>query len=409
MLSQIIAQYTHPAQFEPLLPSESKLGPLLERAATLLIQATQLSTGAPGAQRELKLLLRKMNSYYTNRMEGVSTRPAQIDRALANHYSDNAELRRRQRLAVAHIRTEEACEGLEEAQDLGWLYSATGLCNLHDQLFGGLEEQDLKLADGTPLIPGALRTTQVAVGKHEPPLWSSVPTFLERWGSFYTGLRKGELSIVGVAASHHRLAWVHPFADGNGRVARLQTHLVLRAMGLTGGGLWSPLRGFARTEERYKALLQAADEHRRGDYDGRGNLSESALVEWIEYVLDVCIDQVAFMADKLNVQGMGERIRAALTYENTVDKNIRTEAALPLHYLFMGQGELSRQDFKNMTGLGDRVAISAVSALVKSGFVATSSAYGPLRFAIPPQALRFYFPALWPEAEQDAAQPPQDN
>lgn len=34
---------------------------------------------------------------------------------------------------------------------------------------------------------------------------------------------------------------------------------------------------------------------------------------------------------------------------------------------------------------------------------ATDSSYGSVRFAIPHHALRFYFPALWPEAEQDQA------
>ena len=50
-------------------------------------------------------------------------------------------------------------------------------------------------------------------------------------------------------------------------------------------------RGFARTVDRYYALLAAADEPRRGDLDGRGNLSEAALVDWIDYVADVCLDQ----------------------------------------------------------------------------------------------------------------------
>ena len=194
---------------------------------------------------------------------------------------------------------------------------------------------------------------------------------------------------------------MHPFLDGNGRVARLHTHVLLHSWGLT-NGLWSPLRGFARTESRYKSLLQAADEHRRGDLDGRGNLTQAGLVEWIRYTLEVCIDQVEFMGQLLNVQGMRDRIQAALTFEAAVVKSgVRTEALMPLHYLFATQGELGRADFKTMTGLGDRLATSLVSALLQRGFVATDSPYGSLRFAIPRHALRFYFPVLWPEAEQD--------
>jgi hypothetical protein len=96
-----------------------------------------------------------------------------------------------------------------------------------------------------------------------------------------------------------------------------------------------------------------------------------------------------------------------LAFEASALKSgVRPEALIPLHYLFMSQTELSRADFKAMTGLGDRVATQAVSALVTAGFVATDSAYGALRFAVPRRALRFYFPALWPEAEQDEANEP---
>jgi Fic family protein len=128
------------------------------------------------------------------------------------------------------------------------------------------------------------------VGRHDAPAAHAVPAFLQRWSDVYGRARRGEAAVVAAAASHHRLAWVHPFLDGNGRVARLHTHLLFHAMGLS-HGLWSPLRGFARSEARYKALLQAADEHRRGDLDGRGNLTQAGLVEWIAYVLQVCTDR----------------------------------------------------------------------------------------------------------------------
>lgn len=76
---------------------------------------------------------------------------------------------------------------------------------------------------------------------------------------------------------------------------------------------------------------------------------------------------------------------------------------MPLHYLFATQGELGRADFKAMTSLGERVATATISALLSRGFVASDTPYGNLRFAVPRHALRFYFPALWPEAEQDEA------
>jgi hypothetical protein len=63
--------------------------------------------------------------------------------------------------------------------------------------------------------------------------------------------------------------------------------------------------------------------------------------------------------------------------------------------------EIGRAAFKQMTGLSERVATDLVSSLLKNGYLASDSAYGALRFAIPRSALRFYFPELWPEAEAE--------
>jgi hypothetical protein len=145
----------------------------------------------------------------------------------------------------------------------------------------------------------------------------------------------------------------------------------------------------SRTLERYKALLQAADEHRRGDSDGRGNLTQAGLIDWINYTLDVCIDQVELMIRQLDINGMRDRIEAALAFDAAAVKSgVRPEALIPLHYLFATQVELGRAEFKAMTGLGDRIATETVSSLVRRGFVATDSPYGRLRFAVPRHALR---------------------
>jgi Fic family protein len=173
-------------------------------------------------------------------------------------------------------------------------------------------------------------------------------------------------------------------------------------MGLS-NGLWSPLRGFARSQERYYALLAAADEPRRGDLDGRGNLTELGLIDWIAYVLELCMDQVSFMEGLLSLDGMKERMAACLAYEErVVRQGVRSEALRALHYLFAAQAEMDRADFKAMLGLGDRLATAQVSALLKRGLLETDSPYGRVRLGVPLHALRFYFPRLWPEAEADS-------
>lgn len=395
--------YVSPHQFEPLLPSPAKQEALLAKAHDLARSATQLA-GLPIAPG-LRELLRGMNSYYTNRIEGQHTRPLEIEQAIAHNFSANGELAARQRLAIAHIEAETAIEqtyaGEAGAQRL---YTPAAVLDLHRELFSRLPENDRRSPDGEPIVPGALRQREVQVGRHVAPKQQSLPALLERWSHFYGATRRGEAALLALAAAHQRLGWIHPFIDGNGRVMRLHTHAVLGALGYT-NGLWSPLRGFARSVDQYYARLADADSPRRGDLDGRGNLSEQALVDWIDYVLDVCLDQVGFMGGLLDIAAMERRIAACLTFEQeSLRSGVRIEALRPLHYLFLTGGELERGEFKTMTGLGERTAVTALSALVRRGLLVSDTPQGKVRFGLPLRALRFYFPALWPEAEADAVE-----
>ena len=384
------------------MPADARMEPLLARAHDLSRAATRLAgTRVPP---ELRALLRNMNSYYTNRIEGQHTRPHEIEQALRKDFSKDAKLAAKQRLAVAHIEAEAALEQRYTGYDgARALYSADAAQVMHQELFGRLPAADLFTDEGEPIVPGQLRQREVQMGQHVAPAFASVPAFLQRWGSYYGDVRRGEAALVAMACAHQRLGWVHPFVDGNGRVMRLHTHTCLSAMGYT-GGLWSPLRGFARSTERYYALLADADSLRRGDLDGRGNPSEQALIAWTEYVLGVCQDQVNFMAGMLNFETLMARLQACLVFEATVEKSgVRQESLRGLHYLFLSGEDMARGDFKAMLGMSDRGATDALGALVKRGLLKSDSPQGKVRFGLPQHALRFLFPQLWPEAEADVA------
>lgn len=396
----MIPMYDSPHQFEPLMPSMHRMEPLLAKAHELALAASGLA--GLRVPVELRQLLRSMNSYYTNRIEGQHTRPREIEQALRQDFSSDATLAAKQRLALAHIEAEAQLERrYQSSSDAAVLYSAEALKDLHSTLFGKLPAEDLLTPQGEPLVPGQFRTREVQVGQHVAPRHDQLMAFINRWADVYGGVRKSDAAIVAVAAAHQRLGWIHPFMDGNGRVMRLHTHLWLTAMGYT-GGLWSPLRGFARKTQDYYVRLAAADEARRGDLDGRGNLSEVALVQWIEYVLDMCLDQVNFMRDLLDLEGMKNRLEACLVYESTVLKSgVRTEAIYPLHYLYLSGEEMGRGDFKAMLGMSERTGTDVLGALVKRGLLKSDSPQGKVRFGLPQHALRFLFPKLWPEAEAD--------
>ena len=64
--------------------------------------------------------------------------------------------------------------------------------------------------------------------------------------------------LAAAASTHHHLLWIHPFLDGNGRVARLMSHAMLLDA-LDTGGIWPVAGGLARSEENYKSRLESCD------------------------------------------------------------------------------------------------------------------------------------------------------
>lgn len=384
--------YSEPSQFEPLLPSV-KTELLYEKASRIVQSSIGLtSIGHQTARSTVQELVRSINSYYSNRIEGQSTHPANIERALNQDFSQQPDIAQLQRIALAHIDAEKELEWMVE--NGATAFNSSFLLAAHKALYSRLSEEDRTTEDGRVVSPGVLRTESVIVGKHIPPTAESVPKFLQRMNDVY-GKEKGwDRQLIAIACMHHRAAWVHPFLDGNGRATRLQTHCALWPLS---GGLWSSSRGLARARQDYYAHLINADALRRGDLDGRGNLTAAGLTEWVNFFLDICEDQVKFMTRMLNLDGMKLRIEALIAYKAAHDKNIRMEAVLPVHHLFAA-GPVTRGEFIQMTGLGERTGRSLLAQLLATKLVTSDTRYGSVRFNLPLDALHFLLPELYPEA-----------
>ena len=384
--------YESPHQMEPLAPSPVPVA-MIEKAAGIVRSATGLASAAhPASRAAIRERVRSMNSYYSNRIEGQGTHPLHIEQALRKSFSERPDVARLQRIALAHIDAERE---LEQQVDAGVSpMSAAFLTSAHRALYARLAEDDRRTKDGHVVQPGEIRAEEVMVGRHVPPAAASLPLFQARLDQAYDHKHSWDRHVIFVACLHHRAAWVHPFVDGNGRAVRLQSH---RALWTLSDGLWSPSRGLARDTDSYYARLINADAPRRGDLDGRGNLTTAGLTEWVDYFLDICADQVAFMGAMLELAGMKRRIEALITFRSAHDKAVRPEAILPLYHLFAA-GPLSRREFTQMTGLGERTARSLMSKLLQDGLLESDSAAGPVRWGLPLDAMQFLFPGLYPEA-----------
>jgi len=387
--------YTSPNQFEPLMP-EKGLDELYPLNKSILESSLKLSAEIhPVTAQTLAKLLRSMNSYYSNKIEGHSTHPVNIDRGLHKDFSHQPKIAKLQRLALAHIKAEEEIEAWVRSGENFSPFTKAGICRIHEALYDKLSIKDRTTEDGRVIEPGNWRDVEVEVGRHVAPAFKSIPAFLDRYELVYNKNIPADKQLIKIACAHQRLTWIHPFLDGNGRVARLASHAALYRDYTS--GLWSICRGLARTQHSYYANLESADEPRRGDLDGRGNLTEEGLRNFCQYFLKVCLDQIQFMHKTLNFDDMRKRIRALIIYRSQFDKKIRIEAELPLYFLFTS-GPLTRAEFKQMTGLGDKVAQTLLSQLLKTGLVESDSPLGTVRFGMPLDALQFYFPDLYPEA-----------
>ena len=235
---------------------------------------------------------------------------------------------------------------------------------------------------------GEIREGNVIVGRHIPPTHENLPRFLYRFEEAYVPQKMSKINqAIAAAAVHHRILWIHPFYDGNGRVARLMSYAMLLRTG-AGSPLWSVAQGLARNEIRYKRLLEAADNPRQGDRDGRGNLSEKALVNFCEFFLEVCIDQVDYMKDLLKPTELKRRIKLYVEDEIAAKRLLR-EALLA--------GEFERGKAPEITGYKERQAREVLSTLLEKGLLKLDSPRGAVRLAFPIDVLERWFPLLYPE------------
>jgi len=391
--------YTQPLQFEPLLPRQG-VGALIGKSRRVVEGALRLQGALhPVSLSVLRELVRSMNSYYSNLIEGQGTHPRNIERALRADFSAKPEVARRQRIAMAHMSAERELEQwmTEHGMAEGKALQSSFLRKAHRALYERLDEADRTTPDGRTIAPGQLRQADVDVGRHIAPSHAAVPVFLRRMDEVYRQAVGLDNLLITAAAAHHRAAWVHPFLDGNGRACRLQTHCALLPLS---GGLWSVSRGFGRARDAYYASLADADMPRHGDLDGRGNLSERMLLKWCEFFIDTCLDQVEFMGQMLDLEKLRERVEALVlvrTAQPAQYPNYRKEAVLPLHHVLLA-GSISRGEFTQMTGLGERTARPILSQLLKDGLLQSDSPKGRVYVGFPLDALNILFPNLYPEA-----------
>ena len=190
-------------------------------------------------------------------------------------------LRQSEREFLNYLRTFDALEDLQNARDE--VLTKSDLRSLHGSIVSGVR--------GSRRMAGEFRRDEVKVGDivegqevihHQPPTSASIDAEVQDlldWIEQSKGKRKpGEPDTnwihpaIVAGITHHRLVWIHPFVDGNGRTARMFTTLILYQRKYDFKYLFNLSEYYNKDRDRYYEALRTAD--RAEDY-----------TEWLEYFL----------------------------------------------------------------------------------------------------------------------------
>ena len=355
----------------------------------------------PRTAANLADLVRVMNTYYSNLIEGHNTRPRDIERALAGELDKDEGRRNLQLEAAAHVRVQREVDRMANQGELPPPASREFILWLHREFYRDAAEAMLLIkTEGSELqmAPGTWRTRpeeDVKVGRHMPPSSARVADFMRYFEERFRVQSMGRATqIMAIAAAHHRFNYIHPFLDGNGRVSRLMSHAMTWSANISSRGLWSIARGLARGLESrsdYKQMMDRADSPREGDLDGRGNLSQKALQEFVLWFLRVCLDQIIFMSGLFELDSLQERLK---TYVLT-NPYLKPEGAALLQEALI-RGEFERGEVSRITGLPERTARRVLNEVLQAGLLASETPKGAVSLRFPADALEDLFPRLYP-------------
>lgn len=404
---------------------------LSDVAAEVSVTATELSSSlAPQTLESAANLTRIMNCYYSNLIEGHRTRPRVIEKILdagdeaENLYAiHNASEETLLRLAMAHISVQEWIDDLHHNGSLPDPSSVDFICAVHEKFYEKLSHVFLEIKCPSTgdikrtMKPGIMRKDgeEVSVGHHHPPAGGgAVQNFMQAYHRHY---QRGKLDKIGrvqrlcaIAAAHHRFSYIHPFDDGNGRVARLLTHAMMLDAGFGAKGFWSMSRGLARglikeaphypkflkmydgalPTQQYKLMMAHADQKRMGSLDGRGNLSEQRLQEFCEWFLAIALDQIKFMGKHLNKETLIKNIAKHYIPLQRLDPKLEKVITEIVRL-----GEIQRSSVRTIMNVSARTATNIISDLLKDGIVKSNGNKDPLYLNFSIKSAEILIPGLF--------------
>ena len=174
--------------------------------------------------------------------------------------------------------------------------------------------------------------------------------------------------LIAALAHHYHLVQTQPLSDGNGAVARLIVHTHFAQIGLH-PQLWSLSRGIARRQEEYHAALGITGGTQERQLASGFQRTDKASLTFIEFMLDVCHEEVDYMTTALSRHQLRESVAHAYRINSRLTEAGVSPKTMPALLALLIQGSLPRTEFVTFTGLPREAASDQLNRLLNLGIV----------------------------------------
>ncbi len=218
-----------------------------------------------------------------------------------------------------------------------------------------------------PDASGKIREIQNYVGKeradgsieivYTPPPPGEVPSMMDELVKWIELANGNVHPVIQAGLCHYAIAMIHPFEDGNGRVARALATLILRKRGFDRRGIYSIDEYYLQNKSReYYSALKMADE------------SEGNMTQWIEYYTTGVYYSVTKAFETMK------------TLEKAIDLNKRQKKALK-H--IMKHGTITNREYRKLNKVTNFTAHKDLKDMVVKDIIHAEGKGKATKYTVP--------------------------
>jgi Fic family protein len=321
----------------------------------------------PAVADQLRASARVGTVHYSNLIEGNELPLIEAERAARGHLAPDT------RAKIELINYVSALDLIDRRLANGSLELTPGfLKELHKAVTDGLGREDDphfkphhegEWRDGEAFVVD--RMTQQVM--HQGPPQAEVEPKMRGMFAWLDAMleRQSEPSFVLAGVLHYGVTDVHPFADGNGRVARLLQVALLMNADVLPGRMFSFERYYAEDRNAYYSALRSVRER---------TLNMEA---WLHYLL-------AGLAEEYERVATTIEDLSALTSGGTAQLQLTSSQQRALTRLRIeGRREFNRAEYERVAAVGRTTAITDLQALVSHGVLQMRGQGPSTRYALP--------------------------